>query len=249
MFTNWLFAGLTAASGCLLVAGESARTPVVVELFTSEGCSSCPPADRLLARLENEQPVPQADILVMEEHVDYWDHQGWRDPFSAAFFTARQQEYALAFGTEDIYTPEMVVDGHPGFTGSDEKRALGVIRDSAASPHALVNVRRKDDSKITISAGHFPAGSKSVDIVLAITEDALVNNVLRGENAGRRLSHAGVARSLAPVAHFDARRSPEFNTDLPLRLTPEWNRQNLRVIVFVEDRASHRILGAASLRR
>ena len=248
MFTNLLFVGLIAATGSLLIAGDSARTPVVVELFTSEGCSSCPPADRFLARLESEQPAAQADLLVMEEHVDYWDHQGWRDPFSAGFFTLRQQEYALAFGTEDIYTPEMVVDGRPGFTGSDEKRALEVIRDSAAAPHALVNVRRKDDSRITLSAGHFPAGSKNVDIVLAITEDALANNVLRGENAGRRLSHAAVARSLASVAHFDARKTPEWNTDLPLRLMPEWNRQNLRVIVFVQDRSSHRILGAASLR-
>ncbi|HTS51203.1 MAG TPA: DUF1223 domain-containing protein [Bryobacteraceae bacterium] len=248
MITTWARVTCLAACVCAVSSAQSARTPVVIELFTSEGCSSCPPADRLLARLENEQPVPEADILVMEEHVDYWDHLGWRDPFSAASYTQRQQEYALAFGSEDVYTPEMVVDGRPGFTGSDGRRALELIRDSAAAPHATVDIRREGDSKIGISAGHFPAGTKSVDVVLAITEDALGNNVLRGENAGRRLSHAAVARSLVSLGQFDARKSPEYNATLPLRWMPEWNRQNLRVIAFVQDRSSHRILGAASLR-
>ncbi len=248
MITRWARVTCLAACACALGIGQNARTPVVIELFTSEGCSSCPPADRLLARLENEQPVPQADILVMEEHVDYWDHLGWRDPFSAASYTQRQQDYALAFGSEDVYTPEMVVDGRPGFTGSDGRHALQAIRDSAAAPQATVSIHREGDSKIGISAGHFPAGTKNVEIVVAITEDGLGNNVLRGENAGRRLNHAAVARSLASVAQFDARKSTEYNADLPLRLMPEWNRQKLRVIAFVQDRSSHRILGAASLR-
>src|SRR5579871_6682607 len=228
-------------------AAEPTRTPVVVELFTSEGCSSCPPADHLLARLENEQPVPQAEILVMEEHVDYWDHQGWRDPFSAPFYTERQQDYALAFAVEDVYTPEMLVDGHPGFTGSDGRRALEAIQNAAKAAHASVTIRRNGESEIGISASNFPAGTKSAEIVLAITEDGLANNVLRGENAGKRLSHAAVARSLSSVARFDARKSPDYNADVPLHLKPEWNRENLRVIAFVQDRATHRILGAASL--
>src|SRR5579872_1730072 len=146
MITTWARVTWLAVCACALSSGQNARTPVVIELFTSEGCSSCPPADRLLARLENEQPVPQAEILVMEEHVDYWDQLGWRDPFSAASYTQRQQEYALAFGTEDVYTPEMVVDGRPGFTGSDDRRALEAIRDSASAPHATVDIRREGDS-------------------------------------------------------------------------------------------------------
>jgi len=248
MTTRWARVAWLAACVCALARGQNARTPVVVELFTSEGCSSCPPADQLLARLENEQPVPAADILVMEEHVDYWDQQGWRDPFSAPAYSQRQQEYAFAFTSEDVYTPEMVVDGRPGFTGSDGRHALQSILDSASAPHASVSMRRKDNSAVSLSVSHFPAGTKSVEIVLAITEDALANNVLRGENAGRRLSHAALARSLASVAQFDARKSPEYNADLPLRLMPEWNRQNLRVIAFVQDHSSRRILGAASLR-
>src|SRR5579872_391638 len=146
MITTWARVTWLAVCVCALSSAQNTRTPVVIELFTSEGCSSCPPADHLLARLENEQPVPQADIVVMEEHVDYWDHLGWRDPFSAASYTQRQQDYALAFGLEDVYTPEMVVDGRPGFTGSDGGRALQAIRDSASAPHATVDIRREGDS-------------------------------------------------------------------------------------------------------
>jgi hypothetical protein len=228
-------------------ATEDHRTPVVVELFTSEGCSSCPPADLLLARLEKAQPVPHADIIVLEEHVDYWDQQGWRDPFSSHFFTLRQQGYASAFAEEDIYTPQMVVDGHVGFSGGNATRALREISAAASLPHASVSVRRKDDSTVTLSADRFPAGIKNAEIVLAVTEYGLSSKVLRGENTGRQLSHTAVARSLTSVARFDPRKSPTYSANVSLHLQPEWNRQNLRVIAFVQDHSSHRIFGAATV--
>ena len=234
---------------CLCSAIQAAnppKTPILVELFTSEGCSSCPPADRLLARLEKEQPIPQADILAIEEHVDYWDQQGWRDPFSSRFFTTRQQEYAG--GSDDVYTPQMIVDGRAGFVGSEAERALDAIRGAAASPHASLSILRKNATDFALDARNFPPGTKNVEMLLAITEDALASNVLRGENAGKRMAHAAVARSLTVVAHFDARKSPEFTTDLPIRFSSEWSRPNLRIVAFVQDRSSHRILGAASIR-
>lgn len=238
-----------AACTCLIATGaEQGPTAVVVELFTSEGCSSCPAADQLLARLDKAQPVPQAGIIALEEHVDYWDQQGWRDPFSAHFYTLRQQGYARALAADDVYTPQMVVDGRAAFSGGDATHALREIRRAAALPHASVSLRRKDDSTVALTVDRIPAGTKSVEIILAVIEDALSNDVLRGENAGRRLSHAGVARSLVSVASFDARKSPSYVTDAPLHLLPEWNRKNLRVIGFLQDRDSRRILGAAGWR-
>jgi hypothetical protein len=244
-FILWLSALL---AGRLFAASADTHTPVIVELFTAEGCSSCPPADQLLARLEGAQPVPEADIIVLGEHVDYWNQLGWQDRFSAHLYTERQQEYAYAFGLEDVYTPQMVVNGQAGFNGADGPRALQEIRRAATAPHSSVSLLRKDRSDLALTVSHFPAGIKNVEILLAITEDSLASDVRRGENVGRRLTHTGVVRSLVPVARLDARKSPEFTADLPLHLPEDWNRENLHAVVLVEVHGSHRIVGAAKLK-
>jgi hypothetical protein len=235
-------------AGRLFAASANTHAPVIVELFTAEGCSSCPPADQLLAHLEQAQPIPEADIIVLGEHVDYWNQLGWPDRFSAHLYTERQQEYAYAFGLEDVYTPQMVVNGQAGFNGADGPRALQEIRRAATAPHSSVSLLRKDPSDLALTVSHFPAGLKNVEILLAITEDSLASDVRRGENVGRRLTHTGVVRSLVSVAHFDARKSPEFTADLPLHLPEDWNRENLHAVVLVEVRGSHHIVGAAKLK-
>src|SRR5215469_7788691 len=121
------------------------RVPVIVELFTSEGCSSCPPADALLARLESAQPVSGAQIIALEEHVDYWDHLGWMDPFSSAEWTRRQQDYSGAFRRDGEYTPQMVVDGREEFVGSRSDLAA----------RALEDVRRIASTVVEVGAGQF----------------------------------------------------------------------------------------------
>jgi len=224
---------------------DDARTPVVVELFTSEGCSSCPPADLLLANLEKLQPIKEADIIVLSEHVDYWDRQGWADPFASHFFTARQQMYAHTFSIEDVYTPQMVVNGLPGFTGNDGPRSLKEIRSAAAMSHASVTASRKNASTLAVGVDHMPDGAKNVEILLAITEDGLSSEVLRGENAGHKLSHTGVVRSLTSVTRFDVRKTPVYSADLPLNLHDDWNREKLHAVVLVQDHGTKRILGAA----
>src|SRR5260221_14262145 len=116
------------------------RVPVVLELFTSEGCSSCPPADALLARLEEEQPVAGAEIIALEEHVDYWDHQGWIDPFSSAQWTQRQQGYASGFADHGVYTPELVVNGRSGFVGSHQGDAYRAIASAVSQPRTPISL-------------------------------------------------------------------------------------------------------------
>src|SRR6266849_5758393 len=130
------------ATLCLPMANAGdGRTPVIVELFTSEGCSSCPPADRLLARLDREQPIPGAQIIVLEEHVDYWNQLGWTDPFSSPQFRARQSDYARLFATESIYTPQMVVGGQAEFSGGDGDRAYQEIARAAQRQNAVVTLK------------------------------------------------------------------------------------------------------------
>src|SRR5438876_2184815 len=133
-------------------------TPIIVELFTSEGCSSCPPADEVLARLERTQPVPGAEIIPLSEHVDYWNYIGWADPFSAAAFSARQGEYARTFGLDGAYTPQMVIDGQTEFIGSNLSQARSAIAKAAQASKAQVTLTRTKN----------PAAAKSDVIPLSV---------------------------------------------------------------------------------
>jgi hypothetical protein len=117
------------------------RQPVLVELFTSEGCSDCPPADALLARLDATQFVPDAQAIVLSEHVTYWDHQGWRDPFSLEELTARQEQYVRRFGLDSSYTPQMVVDGAAQFVGNDPRALSRALATAAAAPKKRLRSR------------------------------------------------------------------------------------------------------------
>jgi len=189
-------------TACLCAVGllGAERTPVVVELFTSEGCSSCPPADLLLTRLSEKQSIVGVEIIALSEHVDYWNRLGWRDPFSSAELTARQQRYAEVFGTDRVYTPQMVVDGRTEFVGSDAARADRVIADAARQPKAAVRLSLAQ-GRLQIRVAPLPRRGVSADVLLAITENSLESNVSRGENAGRRLRHIAVVRRLIQLAH------------------------------------------------
>lgn len=234
-----------------LFAASDRPVPVVVELFTSEGCSSCPAADRLLARLEQMQPVAGAEVIAVEEHVDYWNQLGWKDPFSAPEYRARQNDYAIAFHASDIFTPQMVVAGQAAFVGSDMNRAYREISAAAQAATTLVSLETranpKDEDLVDLSVQvSNPKSSKWRDsnVYLAVTERGLVTSVQGGENAGRTLRHSSVVRSFGVIGRVDPKGANGGQLVSTLRLPREWRRENLHAVVFVQERASYRITGA-----
>jgi hypothetical protein len=173
-----------------------AAQPVVVELFTSEGCSSCPPADALLAELAD-----RPDLLTLSFHVDYWDRLGWRDPFSSPAATARQEHYAGLLGHETVYTPQIVVDGRWQAVGSDRSdvdRALAAAGSKAATLSVRLTV---DHDRAEISIGP-NAGAAGASVVLIGFDRRRADTVERGENAGRTLTHVDVVLGIEEVGRF-----------------------------------------------
>jgi|SRR5579859_4687032 len=232
---------------------EQPVRPVIVELFTSEGCSSCPPADALLARLDQEQRIGNAEIIALEEHVDYWDQLGWRDPFSGRQWTQRQEDYANAFGNAGVYTPQMVVDGRVEFVGSAQNKARNAIAEAAKEAKVEVAISDVKFAGEKLQAGvqvkMFPAPlSHAATVWVAVTESGLHSNVKAGENAGEDLHHASVVRSLRKAGEADSRGEIAYSGKQELQLDPAWKRENLRLVVFVQDSKSRHILGAASAR-
>ena len=218
-------------SGALLSAcfGQS-RAPVLVELFTSEGCSSCPPADRLLEKLD-----PQA--IVLSEHVDYWNQLGWKDPFSSPAFTARQQAYGRIFNLDSVYTPEMVVDGEAEFNGSDGHRAAEAIARAGQKKKADVRVSRTDAGLRVEVEGI----SKAAELFLVLAEDSAASQVSAGENSGRHLHHVAVLRSIQKIGSVKHGASFSRVMELPRKASAQ------RIIVFLQESGPGRISGAAML--
>ena len=237
----------------LMAAGRApiapARPAVLVELFTSEGCSSCPPADALLARLLDAQPVQGAEIVPLELHVDYWDRLGWKDPFSAAAYSRRQQDYAAVFGPDRVYTPQMVVDGTDELVGSDAAKASAAVARAAALPHMTIGVsaeRRGGALRIAVDAPAAPPdAAEKIAVVIAIVEDGLTSAVSRGENSGRTLTHVSVARRLESIGALD---NDTFSGEGQWNLPPAWQPSNLRVVAFLQGVRTRRVYGSSHAR-
>jgi len=227
---------------------DAGSTPVLVELFTSEGCSSCPPADALLARLGRTQPVRGADAIVLEEHVDYWDRLGWKDPFSSQAATARQGEYSEAFGGRQSYTPQMIVDGRAEFVGSSEAEALRAIRTAGEAPKPSLHLAWASGGMLSIHVGPLTNAARgdAPQVYLAVTQSMLHSDVKRGENAGRALEHDGVVRQFLAVGKADS-GSTGFSSTIAVDVAPEWTRANLSAVILVQERRSRRVLAAAAI--
>lgn len=230
-----------------MVPPEAApKTTVLVELFTSEGCSSCPPADALLARFLKEQPLPDVDIVPLSLHVDYWDHQGWKDPFSSKAFTTRQGDYSKVFGADKIYTPQLVVDGRDELNGSDEAAARRVLTAAAARPHLPLKIdarARGTSVRLSIDLPAAPAGAEPIDVLVALTEDDLTTVVRRGENGGRTLSHVAVVRTLQSLGSLERET---FVADGQLKLEPAWKVGSMRAVAWLQGRRTRHVYGTAA---
>jgi hypothetical protein len=240
----WLTAGL----GVLLfgthgsVAADSAQTaPVLVELFTSEGCSSCPPAEALLRKLDT-QLVQGAQVIVLEEHVDYWDDLGWKDPFSSHLWTARQTEYAQRLNVRAPYTPQMVVNGATEFVGSDARRAESALRGATAGtavPTRISEVKFEGGkAQAHIETNASPANA---EVFVALALDRAETQVRSGENGGRKLEHVAILRSLNRVGRV--RKGDSFSRDVSV--PADLAGKPARIIAFVQEPNQGHILGAA----
>lgn len=221
----------------------SADSPVVVELFTSEGCSSCPPADAILVKLDRMAGTKGMNLIVLGEHVDYWNHIGWTDRFSSHEFTVRQQEYEQHFGLESAYTPQMVIDGQQQVLGSDANNVAHDI-DAALKrvKPATITVGKVGGNTYQVSV---KADSEKGKVYLAVTEDGLSSEVKGGENGGRTIYHAGVVRELRSIGSLS---KGEFQKKVDVPLQRDWNAANLKLVVFLQQGDTGPILGATSLR-
>jgi hypothetical protein len=223
------------------------RVPVLVELYTSEGCSSCPPADVLLESLQREQPIAGADVIPIGLHVDYFDHLGWKDAFSSSAFTARQQSYSSVFGGDNLYTPQMVIDGEKAVPGVDAVHIRDAIKEAAGRPHLPLRLAVRvttGNAQLTIDRPAAPSHAEKIQVLAAITEDDLSSTVTRGENHGRTLHHVAVARTIHVLSALSERPSTEEKV-VPIR--KEWG-ANLNAVVWLQGMRSREVYGSATIR-
>ena len=228
-----------AVLGPALAAAEP-RPPVLVELFTSEGCSSCPPADAALAALSRDLGFKPAEVIALELHVDYWNNLGWADPFSAPEFTARQEEYARLLGGDGLYTPQAVVDGWVSGVATSGTLRRGVEK-AAGKGKARLEVLVAS-AKPGLDVVVRPPSGLSGKLLVALSEDKLSSKVERGENRGLTLSHAPVVRLLVDDGPVRAEHH------VRLGLSPAWKREQLRVVAFVQEAGGRVVaLGTAAV--
>ncbi|HEY2120209.1 MAG TPA: DUF1223 domain-containing protein [Candidatus Acidoferrum sp.] len=224
-------------------------SPVLVELFTSEGCSSCPPADLLLQQLDAVQPFPAAHVIVLSEHVDYWDHEGWKDPYSSPLLTERQSGYVRALSQKNPYTPQFIVDGIVELRASGSKEMNEIFQKVAAAPKISVRI-----SSLSIE-GEFPmllrarieadGGSEKhkADIYVAVALDRTESQVLHGENTGQHLTHVAVVQDLTRIGKLEKQTS--FGQDFQVKLKSGTDPRNIRIVAFVQESGFGKVLGAA----
>lgn len=251
-----LRATVGVALGAITLAGEGSALAspdadaghvVLVELFTSQGCSSCPPADRLLTALGGEDA---GRVVPLAFHVDFWNSQGWTDPFSSREWTFRQVAYERALGLSQPYTPQAVVDGGMEVLGSDAERLRAAIRSAGERPGARLAISASaSPSKVAVTVDvERPDAlrAQKLDLYVAVFETGLSTPVGRGENGGRTLQNDYVVRVLERAARLSKGDASPSRHTASLRLSKNWNAARLGVAAFVQDPGSLAVHGSAS---
>lgn len=221
--------------------------PVLLELFTSEGCSSCPPADNFVRAVDAKQPYHGVQLIVLSEHVDYWDQDGWKDPFSSRSFTDRQTDYVRVFRLDTPYTPQMIVDGTTILKGS-QQQFVQIIDKAGDQPKLPVRISSvvvgtppdvvRAHVDVDGSAAKHPA-----DIFFAVALDHAESQVLKGENSGKRLAYVAVVEEIKKVGKVN--KGKNFSDDVELKLKSVPDPKNLRLIAFAQEPGPGEVLGAA----
>ncbi len=223
-----------------LSAQNNEIQPVVIELFTSEGCSDCPPADNLLSEYAGKSD----NIIALSFHVHYWDRLGWSDPYSNQKHTDRQRTYSQKFNIKKVFTPQMIVNGTYSFVGSDKKEADKVITSAGAEPmSATVSI-----SEVVVEGNYcqfkyrLSASARNTTVNFALTEDGLSQQVLRGENRGKLLKHNNVVRA------FKTLTAPKKSGEVFLRLPDNGDVTKMKVVAYIQQIEDLKIIGAGSKR-
>lgn len=210
----------------------------VVELFTSEGCSSCPPADQLVAKIEKE--VQNRPVYILAYHVDYWNRLGWKDGFSSADYSRRQQDYASYLHIESVYTPQIVVNGRMEFVGSEESVLRNAIKGNLAKPQGIA---LKLDADVTTKQALIKYTAEKADkntaLYIALLQKNAQTRVERGENGGHTLAHVQIVRKLQKVSLSSA--AGNIKVDLP----DGFDKQGWEIIGFIQNTGTGEVLGGA----
>jgi hypothetical protein len=243
------FLSLSSASALVAQAPAANAMPatpkvVLVELFTSEGCSDCPAADELLRRIDQKQTGSGQLIVGISEHVTYWNRLGWADPFSLNIYDQRQSAYSNRFGLDSVYTPQMVVNGDEQFVGSDSARLSAVLRKEEQRPSSIaVHIVSASVANGLLSVTYSASSSLSsqgADVIAVLADDTDQSSVARGENSGRTLTHVAVARSLTRIAGVKPQAEATFQLPLPSSYRSS---QAHHLILFAQAPNNGRILG------
>ena len=226
----------------------NSRTPILIDLFTSEGCSSCPPADLWLQRVDVTQPIPGAQMIVLSEHVDYWDHDGWKDPYSLALLTDRQSSYVRALGLSAAYTPQAIVNGKSELQLNEPQQTSQVLKKAASAPQipVIISALSVEGSAPLVLRAHINVDGgrekRNVDIFAAVALDHAESHVAHGENGGKHLTHVAVVQELLRIGKLE--KGKVFNENVQVKLRPNMDPKNLRFVVFVQEPDYGKVLGA-----